>query len=248
MDNSLQVFTYKEKKVRTTMIDGEIWFVAKDVCDILEIANHRDAVQSLDEDEKRVSEIPTPSNGGYSSVNVVSEPGVYALVMKSRKPEAKQFSRWIRHEVLPAIRKTGNYTLRSNAIISPNDLECASLIYKSAGIKGNQLTIALNNMYKRYSGKNALEAGEIILEAPTKRQLLTPTEIGSHFGLKAHRVNEILAGAGYQHKINGKWEALPDGEQFAVMQDSGKKHSDGTPVRQLKWDSSILAAFNSLSA
>ncbi len=53
-------------------------------------------------------------------------------------------------------------------------------------------------------------------------------------------MNEILAGAGYQHKINGKWEALPDGEQFAVMQDTGKKHSDGTPVRQLKWNTAVL--------
>lgn len=246
MENAIQVFSYKKRELRTTEIGGEIWFVAKDVCDILEIINPSDAVKDFDEDEKGIANIYTP--GGKQNMTIISEPGVYALVMKSRKPEAKQFSRWVRHEVLPSIRKTGSYSLRPNANISPSDLECASVIFQSVGIKGNQLAIALNNMYRTYSGKNALEAGEIILEAPTKRQLLTPTEIGSHFGLKAHRVNEILAGAGFQHKINGKWEALPEGEQFAVMQDTGKKHSDGTPVRQLKWDSSILLSFNSLSA
>ena len=170
MINSLQVFTYKQHDVRTVTVEGDIWFVAKDVCDILEIVNHRDAIQSLDDDEKRVSEIATPSNSGYSSVNIISEPGVYALVMKSRKPEAKQFSRWVRHEVLPQIRKTGSYNMRPNANISPNDLECASVIFQSVGIKGNQLAIALNNMYRTYSGKNALEAGEIHLEALTKQQ------------------------------------------------------------------------------
>lgn len=150
------------------------------------------------------------------------------LVMRSRKPEAKQFSRWVGHEVLPSIRKTGSYDLHPNANISPIDLECESLIYQSAGIKGNQLTIALNNMHRTYSGKNALEAGEIQLEAPTKLKLLTPTEIGSHFGMKAHRVNEILAGMGYQCKVAGKWEVLPPGEHYAVMQYTGKSH--GTPV------------------
>ena len=246
MNNALQVFRYKEQEVRTVELDGEIWFVAKDVCDILEIVDSTTATRDLDDDEKATHSMRTP--GGMQNMTVISEPGVYALVMKSRKPEAKQFSRWVRHEVLLTLHRTGTYSLRPNANISQNDLECASFIYQSAGITGNQLTIALNNMYRTYSGKNALEAGDIVLEAPTKKQLLTPTEIGSHFGLKPHRVNEILAGAGFQHKINGKWEALPDGEQYAVMQDTGKKHSNGTPVRQLKWNSSILDTFKSLIA
>ena len=135
-----------------------------------------------------------------------------------------------------------------NSNISQSDLECAAFIYRSAGITGNQLIIALNNMYRTYSGKNALEAGDIQLEAPTKNQILTPTEIGKYFGIKAQRVNEILADAGYQHKVFGKWEALPSGEPYAVMQDVGKNHGNGTPVRQLKWDSSILSAVSKLIA
>ena len=236
--NALQVFNYKNKEVRTTEIDGEVWFVAADVAEILEIQRTNDATEGIDADEKGTANIRTP--GGMQKMTIISEPGVYALVMKSRKPEAKEFSRWVRHEVLPAIRKTGSYSLRPNDKVSQNDLECAAFIYQSAGITGNQLTIALNNMYRTYSGKNALEAGNIQLEAPTKNQILTPTEIGSHFGIKAQRINEMLADAGYQHKVFGKWEALPEGEHYAIMQDTGKKHSNGTPIRQLKWDSSII--------
>ena len=97
-------------------------------------------------------------------------------------------------------------------------------------------------------GYSALTAGEIQLIAPVNEQLLTPTEIGREFNLSAHRVNEILAGAGYQHKIADKWEALPQGEPYAIMQDVGKRHSDGTPVRQLKWNSKILPVLEELIA
>ena len=75
---------------------------------------------------------------------------------------------------------------------------------------------------------------------------MTPTEIGRRFGLKAKRVNQILAGAGFQHKVNDTWEALPLADDYAVMVDVGKKHGNGTAVRQLKWDSSILDVFDEL--
>ena len=244
-ENALQVFSYKEHEVRTTEIDGEIWFVAKDVCDILEHSNSRMAVEELDEDEKGVSKVYTP--GGMQDMTVVNEAGVYALVFKSRKPEAKQFSRWVRHEVLPQIRRIGSYSVfKDNPAIPQGAIDGAKIIFEVAGVKDNQLALALDKVYRKFTGQSALQAGEIALTAPTKKQILTPTEIGTHFGLKAQRVNEILAGAGYQHKINGRWEALPPGEPYAVMQDVGKKHNHGTPVRQLKWDSNILHVFTEL--
>ena len=108
MTNALQIFTYKNNEVRTAEVDGEVWFVAKDVCDILDIANSRDAISELDDDEKNTVAI-NDGNRGNPNTNIISESGVYALVFKSRKPEAKAFSRWVRHEVLPQIRKTGTY-------------------------------------------------------------------------------------------------------------------------------------------
>lgn len=98
-------------KMRTTVINGEPWFVATDVCKCLDIGNSRQALTRLDDDEKGVISNDTP--GGKQDMSVINEPGLYALVLSSRKPEAKEFKRWITHEVLPSIRKTGGYQLPS---------------------------------------------------------------------------------------------------------------------------------------
>lgn len=246
-DSAIQVFSYKGKEVRTTEINGETWFVAKDVCNILEISNPTEALKALDEDEKmtlRNSEGHSGQRGGAQIYNVINESGVYTLLMRSNKPEAKPFRRWVTHEVLPSIRKTGSYSVKEDNALPAGVLDGARLIFETAGITGNQAALALDKVYSSYTGRSALKAGEITLTAPTHNQLLTPTEIGEYFGLKAKRVNEILAGAGLQHKISGRWEALPLGKKFAVMLDVGKRHRRGTPVRQLKWDSSILAVFH----
>ena len=106
--NELQkVFSYQGNQVRTIVIDGEPWFVAKDICEVLEIEQATRAVERLDEDEKGVSLIHTP--GGNQEMLIVNEPGLYSLILGSRKPEAKAFKRWITHEVLPSIRQTGGY-------------------------------------------------------------------------------------------------------------------------------------------
>lgn len=86
---------------------GEPWFVAVDVCRALSIGNSRQALSYLDEDEKGVTSNDTP--GGDQRVSTVNEPGLYSLILRSRKPEAKAFKRWVTHEVLPSIRKTGSY-------------------------------------------------------------------------------------------------------------------------------------------
>ena len=108
MGSDMQVFkneTFGE--IRTAVIDGEPWFVAVDVCRALEIVNSRDALTRIDEDEKGVVLTDTP--GGKQEVTTVNEPGLYSLVLGSRKPEAKAFKRWITHEVIPSIRKNGGY-------------------------------------------------------------------------------------------------------------------------------------------
>ena len=90
--------------------DFDPWFVAADVCKVLDIQNSRDVVaKQLDDDEKGVATIYTL--GGAQKMNVVSEPGLYRLIFMSRKPEAEKFKRWVFHEVLPSIRKTGSYSV-----------------------------------------------------------------------------------------------------------------------------------------
>ncbi|MEV4415009.1 BRO family protein [Catellatospora sp. NPDC049609] len=95
--------------VRTVVIDGEPWFVAADVCAVLELGNPRSSVALLDSDERGVHTMDTP--GGPQPLGVVSESGLYSLILRSRKPEARPFKRWVTSEVLPAIRRTGRYEL-----------------------------------------------------------------------------------------------------------------------------------------
>lgn len=95
--------------VRIVIRNGNPWFVAKDVCDILELGNSRSSLALLDEDEKDVHSMDTP--GGKQEMTIISEPGLYSLILRSRKPEAKAFKRWVTHEVIPSIRKTGGYLI-----------------------------------------------------------------------------------------------------------------------------------------
>ncbi|WP_322353695.1 BRO-N domain-containing protein [Bacillus toyonensis] len=91
-------------QVRTVTIGKEHWFIAKDVCDVLDIKNPTQAIQKLDEDERIMFNI-----GRQGSANVINESDLYLLVMTSRKPQAEQIEKWVTEEVLPTIRKTGGY-------------------------------------------------------------------------------------------------------------------------------------------
>ena len=106
--NDVQVYESDQfGQVRAFIEDGEPLFVAKDICAILDLGNPRSSLALLDEDEKGVHSVDTP--GGKQNMTTVTEPGFYKLVMRSRKPEAKAFQRWVTHEVLPALRRDGAY-------------------------------------------------------------------------------------------------------------------------------------------
>jgi len=115
--SALELFTSDAWIVRAELRDGEPWFVARDICAALGIVNVSNAVARLDDDEKGSIRLAdgTPGN---PNVAVVNEPGLYALVLRSDKPEAKAFKRWITHDVLPAIRRTGTYTVAAPAPVA----------------------------------------------------------------------------------------------------------------------------------
>ena len=103
-------------QIRFVTIDWEPWFVAVDVCRVLDIQNSRDVLaKQIPDDEKGVDGIYTP--GGYQNMSIVSEPGLYRLIFMSRKPEAEKIKRWVFHEVLPSIRKYGYYVAPHQRII-----------------------------------------------------------------------------------------------------------------------------------
>ena len=108
-------FKFDESPVRVVMKDGEPWFVAKDLCEILDHSNHRMAVSALDDDEKGVSIVDTP--GGPQETLTVNESGLYSLIFTSRKPEAKRFRKWVTGAVLPEIRKSGGYQIPEGGFI-----------------------------------------------------------------------------------------------------------------------------------
>lgn len=126
MNNEIQQFDFKGASLRTLTDEaGEPWFVAKDVCDILGIdTNHLS--ESLDSDEMNTLRITEGNVRGNPNKIIISEPGLYRLVMKSRKPEAKEFQRWVTHEVLPQIRKHGGY-MAGQERMTPEQMALASM-------------------------------------------------------------------------------------------------------------------------
>lgn len=107
---ALELFDYSGQQVRSLLIDGEPWFVASDVAQILGYSATGAMTRSLDEDEKGVQDLHTP--GGDQALATISEAGLFSAIMRSQLAEAKAFKRWVTHDVLPAIRKTGSYSVQ----------------------------------------------------------------------------------------------------------------------------------------
>ncbi|GHV90409.1 hypothetical protein AGMMS50268_09120 [Spirochaetia bacterium] len=110
--NELMSFIFRDMSVRITDQNGDPWFVAKDVCDVLGLGNAREALRNLDDDEVgsvRLTDGTSPL-GGNPNMNIINESGLYNLIFRSNKPEAKAFRKWVTSVVLPSIRKTGSYS------------------------------------------------------------------------------------------------------------------------------------------
>ena len=123
--NDMQIFTYGETPVRTVMKDNEPWFVLKDVCEVLGISKYRDTADRLDPDERGSVRVDTL--GGAQDVIAVNESGLYNVILRSDKPQAKPFRKWVTAEVLPSIRRTGGY-IQGQDVLSPAELMAKALM------------------------------------------------------------------------------------------------------------------------
>lgn len=248
--NNIELYHNSDFTVRTIHDEnGEIWFVAKDVAVALDyapatISNIDKTIGMVPEIWKARYRIPTP--GGEQNMLCISEQGLYFFLGRSDKEKALPYQMWIAGEVVPSIRQTGSYSLRDGEKLTETIMYAARMIFDAAGIKDNQMALALDKVAKHYIGRSLLAMSGIELVAPNKCQLLTPTEIGKHFGLSGRKINSLLCKEGYQKKEGKNYEPLEFGEPFAVMLDTGKAHSDGTPIRQLKWESTILDEISDL--
>lgn len=123
--SDIQIFNYQSNEVRTVEMGGEPWFVLKDVCNILGVVNDRNVAARLDEDEKGVCQMDTL--GGTQNVTVVSESGLYHVILRSDKPEAAPFRKWVTSEVLPSICKNGGY-IAGQEQLTPEELMAKALL------------------------------------------------------------------------------------------------------------------------
>lgn len=140
-------------KIRTIVKGNEPWFVAADVCKALEISNPRMATDRLDTDEKNTVSL-TDGNRGNPNMTIVNEPGLYTLVLGSRKPEAKLFKRWITHEVIPAIRKTGGYILGEESMSDEELLSRAIIVAQKKIEEKDKRIIELESENKNLLAEN----------------------------------------------------------------------------------------------
>lgn len=180
-------------QVRILEKDNELWFVAKDVCDCLEIKNTTDALKRLDNDERSRFNL-----GRQGETNIVNEYGLYNLVLSSRKPEAKEFKRWITHDVIPQIRKTGTYSMNI-----PKSLPEALRAYANE--------VELHNATKAIVAQQEQQIAEFkpvkdyVDKILSSKSCLAITQIAADYGLSAQELNKILHEAGLQRKVGDQW-------------------------------------------
>lgn len=210
--NEVKIFeNEKFGEIRTVVINGEPWFVAADVCRALEISNSRDAVQRLDEDEKGV--VLTDTLGGQQSMTAINEPGLYVLVLGSRKPESKEFKRWITHDVIPTIRKTGGYVNNDELFIETyfSQVEESTKAILRATLATVREVNEKNRQLEQTVGIQSQQIAELQPKATYYdvvlqcEDLISITAIAKDYGKSARWMNNYLHEKGVQYRQGDIW-------------------------------------------
>ena len=181
--NEIQIFKYtNDRNIRVIEKDGTPWFVAKDVCDVLGLTNNRKALQTLEEDELMLLRVT--SGGEKREINGVNESGLYNLIFKSNKPEAKKFRRWVTHEVLPDIRKHGIYLSNKAIEAAQNTPEEFNAVVKSY-IAEKQKREALEEKLKEEAPYATL--GRVVVGLPGSVTIADVAQILAQRGIRMGR-------------------------------------------------------------
>jgi len=223
---------------------GQPWFVAADVCAALELPDTHKAFARLDDDEKGLNSIPTP--GGQQDMSVVNESGLYNLVLGSRKPEAKRFKRWITHEVLPSIRKTGSYASGTSVAALPSPIQdrvsslllIGEAVAKVPGVKHGIAMAATLTCIHENTGlsmetmRRALPANDEPIAA------MNPTKLGQQLGMAARSVNARLAAMGLQLRNDrDEWELTEAGQAWGEALPYSRNGHSGY---QILWNPAVI--------
>ena len=250
-------FEFDDQQVRVVEgYSGETLFVASDVASALGYANPRDAISRHC---KGVVKRDIPTVSGAQSFSMIRESDLYRLIVKSKLPSAMWFEEWVFDEVLPTIRKTGSYQVATPApapVDTTTDISRASAIAsaldgaaRAFGFDDNMRLLSVNQAVQKRTVINLMEElGATHLLSPMNERYLTPTELGMPLDMSAIAINRMLRDLGYQRQErDGKgkayWVMTETGRKSGGrMLDTGKRHSDGAPVQQLKWPESIAEA------
>jgi len=240
-------FQSPDFSIRAVEIDGEPWFVGKDVDEALGYINPADAISKHCKGVAK--RYPLGTVGGTQKVRFINEPDLFRLAVNSKLPSAEKFERWVFEEVLPAIRKTGQYQAKPEISPIKQTSEAAkafNVVFRTMRLIGcdeNAAAISANQAIRNVSGVDLLAlSGNTHLIATNQQSLYhTPTELGQMMGgVPARQVNLLLAGAGLQARVGEYWQPLEAGQEFARLYDTGKCHGNGTPIQQIKWVDAVL--------
>jgi prophage antirepressor-like protein len=250
--SNITLFNFEGSQVRVSLdAKGEPWFVAKDICVAFDHSDVSVMVSRLDEEERGTSTVCTP--GGVQELLVISESGLYSIILTSRKPNAKRFKRWVTSEVLPSIRKTGSYS-RNPAPQQPPILSAAAeeratilafseFVLKHVPSVRPELAMACTARALVAGGhmiKPVHEEMRNMLSVDwDKAPSLTPTQIGEALGLKPAEVNKLLEVHDFQKKVGKRWVPTEEGKQYAGAVPYQAEHSQHKGV-QLKWAPEIV--------
>lgn len=241
MTNALQVFDFNENAVRVIMKDDQPWFVAKDVCDALELTNPTEAIRPLDDDEKttvRNSEGHSGERGGAQFYNIINESGLYSLVFRSNKPEAKKFKKWVTSEVLPAIRKTGSYSMGEK--LRELDIQEAKIIQSLLFNPDSELDrterrkLSLSILAKLEKSEVSLTTGKKFY---THKEIAEELNIEPSWLLQQASINSLLM-HGYKDDDSDTWYFTPKGRDELIhlfTKGPRKKKKTGVDLIGEKW-------------
>lgn len=184
--NNIQIFQFENLPLNVIDKAGEPWFIAKEVCEILEISNTSKAVDGLDEDELTKSYI-IDSLGRNQEVLIISESGLYTLIIRSNKPNARKFRKWVTGVVLPSIRKTGGYALQE-----VSHIENKALYEKIISLQEEVISLYRQINISRYKKPVVITEYEIFKIKEMYDAGVSTKAISRHFGIPVNKILEIL--------------------------------------------------------
>lgn len=206
MKNNIVAFHYEEQQVRTIEKNGEPWFVGKDVADILGYTDTAQAVRKhIDDEDKGVVEMTTP--GGKQNMVIINESGLYSLILSSKLPTARAFKRWVTSEVLPAIRKTGEYK------ITPAQQNRLDIMERNSRAREASLWLRISaqvksDTYRQVCASYAstvLAGREVIPLPPSPQHHYSATEIGEMLGVSKQSIGNLANKHGMKTSEYGAW-------------------------------------------